>query len=215
MNRLRRLWSVVPLGSRITVRVFALLLITVCGASGMRSQSKKSKDFVLSAPIGSDTAVRFFYYSGGDFGGGALLIRAVERGSPQLNTALAVKEGLVTYVSFDEMSKMTEGLAQLNLVWKESKKIERFKPFTVFDEPSVNAEIEVVGSTGTAKARLNGSRICEELGPLDSGLQTRRALLEFQEFRSETGCNVPGFNHLEYMQMILREHAKPQQGSPK
>jgi hypothetical protein len=181
----------------------------------VRSQPKRHTDFVLSAPVGNGTTVRFFYYSGGDFGGGALLIRAVERGSPQLNTALVVKEGLATYVSFDEMSKMTEGLAQLNLVWKESKKIERIKPFTVFDEPSVNADIEVVGSTGTAKAKLNGSLICEKLGRLVSALQTRRALLEFQEFRSETGCVVVGFNHLEYMQMILREHTKAQQGSPK
>jgi hypothetical protein len=207
--------SVLKPCNKIAVGVFALFWLVACGARVARSQPKRHNDFVLSAPVGSDTAVRFFYYSGGDFGGGALLFRPVESGSPQLNTAAPAKEGLIAYVLSHEMARLTEGLAQLNLVWKESKKTEKLRPFSIFDEPSVNVDIEVVNSAGTAKVKLNGALACEKLAALDSVFQTRRALLEFQEFRFEMNCSVSGFNQLEYMQMVLREHTpKPHGSSP-
>jgi hypothetical protein len=144
------------------------------------------------------------------------VFRPVEMGSPQLNTAATAKEGLIAYVLFDEMAHLTQRLAQLNLTWKESKKSEKLRPFSIYDAPSVKVDIEVVSSAGTAKVKVDGSLACERLAVLDSAFQTRRALLEFQEFRSETGCNVSGFNHFEYMQMILHEHAsRPRQSSPK
>lgn len=173
----------------------------------MRSQPKRHTDFVLNAPVGSDTGVRWFYYSGGDVIDGPLIFRPVEQGSPQLDTATATKDELITYISFDEMSQLMERLTQLDLRWKESKKVERFKPFSIMDEPSVNVDIEVVNSAGTAKVKLNGSLACEKLAALDSVFQTRRALLEFQEFRFQMNCSTPGFNQLEYMQMVVREHA--------
>jgi benzoyl-CoA reductase/2-hydroxyglutaryl-CoA dehydratase subunit BcrC/BadD/HgdB len=111
------------------------------------------------------------------------------------------------------MSQLMERLAQLDLRWKESKKTEKLRPFSIFDEPSVNVNIEVVNSAGTAKVKLNGSLACEKLAALDSVFQTRRALLEFQEFRFQMNCSISGFNHFEYMQMVLREHTQKLHGS--
>jgi hypothetical protein len=214
MYRLPNPPSVLKPCNKTAVGVFALFLILACGARVVRSQPKRQNDFVLSAPVGSDTAVRWYYYSGGDVIDGPLILRPVEHGSPRLNTVPAAKE-LNTYISFDEMSQLMDRIAHLDLRWKESKKTEKLRPFSIFDEPSVNVEVEVVNSAGTAKAKLNGSLACEKLAALDSVFQTRRALLEFQEFRFQMECNITGFNHLEYMQMISREHGlNPQANAP-
>jgi hypothetical protein len=206
--------SVLKPCDKTAVGVLALFLIVACGARVARSQPKRHNDFVLSAPVGSDTAARWYYYSGGDVIDGPLVFRPVEQGSPRLNTVTGAQE-LIAYISFDEMSHLLERLAQLDLRWKESKKTEKLRPFSIFDEPSVNVDIDVVNSAGTAKAKLSGSFACEKLAALDSVFQTRRALLEFQEFRFQMNCNIPGFNHLEYMQMISREHGlNPQANSP-
>lgn len=178
----------------------------------MRAQPKRHNDFVLNAPVGSDTGMRWYYYSGGDVLDGPLIFRPIEQGSPRLNTVTGDQE-LVTYVLFDEMSKLMQRLTQLDVRWKESKKTEKLRPFSIFDEPSVNVDIEVVNSAGTAKVKLNRALACEKLAALDSVFQTRRALLEFQEFRFQMDCTVSGFNHLEYMQMVLREHAPKPHGS--
>jgi hypothetical protein len=215
MYRFLNLPSVLKPCKKIAVGAFALFWIVARGARVARSQPKRHNDFVLSAPVGSDTGVRWFYYSGGDVIDGPLIFRPVEPGSPRLNTVAGAKGEFVTYVSFDEMSQLMERLTRLDLRWKESKKVERFKPFSVMDEPSVNVDIEVVNSAGTAKVKLNGTLACEKLAPLDSVFQTRRALLEFQEFRFEMNCSISGFNQLEYMQMVLREHTpKPHGSSP-
>jgi hypothetical protein len=204
MYRCRKPAQILPLRNEIIFRILPLFLVFVCATRAVRSQTKRYTGFVLSAPVGSETAVRFFYYSGGDVVDGPLVFRPVENESSRANT---------TDILFDEMARLTEGLAQLNLAWKESKKIEKLRPFSIYDEPSVKVDIEVVSSAGTAKAKLDGSLACEKLAALDSAFQTRRALLEFQEFRFQMDCSVSGFNHLEYMQMIVRERTPKQQGS--
>lgn len=214
MRRYRKPSRVLRLGNRIAFRILAPVVILVCATSVMRSQPKRSAGFVLNAPVGNGTGIRFFYYSGGDVVPGPIIIRPVEQTSPRLDTATTSREGLITYVLLDEMSQIIERLTQLDLPWKESKKIEAFKPFSIMDEPSVKVDIEVVSSAGTAKVKLGRSLACEKLAVLDSAFRTRRALLEFQEFRNQVGCEVSGFNHLEYMQMILRERGViPQRNS--
>ncbi len=206
---------VIRFGNEVLSCVLTLFLVLGCAASIVLSQPKRHADFVLNAPVGSSTGIRFFYYSGGDVVDGPLIIRPVEQGSPRVNTAAAAKDDLITYVLFNEMSQLMERLTQLDLPWKESKKVEPFRPFSIMDEPSVKADIEVVTSAGTAKVKLDPRSACDKLAIMDSAFQTRRALLEFQEFRNQMGCKVSGFNHLEYMQMILREHGViPQRNSP-
>lgn len=192
--------------AKIAVIAFAWLWIVAGGAPAARPQAKARNDFVLSTPVGSASGIRFFYYSGGDVIPGPLILRPVQQGSPQLNTATAGKDELTTYVSFDEMSRVMARLTQMDLQWKESKKVQRFEPFSIFDEPSDKLDIEVVSSNGTAKAKLDGSLACQKLGALDSVFQTHRALLEFQAFRHWMGCEISGFNPTEYVQMVQREH---------
>lgn len=216
MRRCQKASRVPRLRNQTTSRILGVLLILVCAANLMHAQPKRRADFVLNSPLGSATGIRFFYYSGGDVIDGPVIFRPAEHGSPELNAAAAGRAELSTYVSFDEMSQLMERLKQLNLPWKESKKVKAFKPFSVFDEPSVKVDIQVVSSAGTAKAKLDGSLACEKLTAFDSAIQTRRALLDFQAFRSFMGCSVSGFDPSQYMQMISREHApKPQQSSPK
>lgn len=215
MCRYLRRSRALPLRVNIASHILAFFLVLVCVASVVHSRPKRHADFVLSAPVGNNTGMRFFYYSGGDVVDGPLIVRPVEQGNPQLNTATPAKDELITYVLLDEMAQLMERLAQLDLPWKESKKVEAFRPFSIMDEPSVKVDIEVVSSAGTAKVKVDNPLACEKLAILDSAFQTRRALLEFQEFRNQVGCKVPGFNHLEYMQMILREHGViPQRNSP-
>jgi hypothetical protein len=59
-------------------------------------------------------------------------------------------------------------------------------------------EIRVVSPKGTAVATVSPKRICPTLEPLDAALATSRALWEFQLFRVEDGCKVPGFNNQAY-----------------
>jgi hypothetical protein len=189
------------------LRTVVLALMTTASAAVMLAQQLAYKGFVLKSPVGNDTAVRFFYYSGGDFFQEPLIFRPVEQEDPHLNTALPAKEGWITFLAFDEMSQLMQVLAQSNLPWKESRKAKVFGPFRLPDEISVSMDIEVISSMGTASAKLSPTMICETLGPLDSTLKTQRALLEFQHFRSFYGCQVPGFKFLEYQQLILRENA--------
>ena len=41
---------------------------------------------------------------------------------------------------------------------------------------------------------VDPKQICERLAPLDAALKQPRALWEFQLFRVDYGCHVPGFN---------------------
>src|SRR5258706_4354910 len=117
----------------------ALSLIIVLTPSVVRSKQKEYKGFVLTSPVGPDSAVRIFY-SSGDVVSEPLVFRPVEQKSPLLNTAIWGKEGWTTYVTFDEMSQLMAQLAQLSLSWKESTKL-KVLPFTI---PIERPENEVI-----------------------------------------------------------------------
>jgi hypothetical protein len=174
-----------------------LCLIIAVTTSAVRAEQKEYKGFVLTSPVENYSVVRIFYYSG-DVIDGPLVFRPVEQNSPSLNSALWTKEGWTTYVSFDEMSQLMARLAQLNLSWKESKKPKALEPFKIPLEDPINVDIEVVSSTGTAKAKLSPTMLCEKLKLLDSALRTYRALWELRHFRVFHGCQIPGFNFFEY-----------------
>ena len=174
----------------------ALSLIIVLTPSVVRSKQKEYKGFVLTSPVGPDSAVRIFY-SSGDVVSEPLVFRPVEKKSPLLNTAIWGKEGWTTYVTLDEMSQLMVQLAQLSLSWKESRKLKGL-PFKIPIESPENVVIEVVSTMGTANTKLNPSLICERLKPLDPALRTHRALWELQHFRVFNGCQIPGFDYFEF-----------------
>jgi hypothetical protein len=174
----------------------ALSLIIALTPSVVRSKQKEYKGFVLTSPVGPDSAVRIFY-SSGDVVSEPLVFRPVDQKSPLLNTALWAKEGWTSYVTFDEMSQLMAQLAQLNLSWKESRKL-KVLPFKIPIESPENVVIEVVSTMGTANTKLNPTLICERLKPLDPALRTYRALWELRHFRVFNGCQIPGFNFFEF-----------------
>jgi hypothetical protein len=108
------------------------------------------------------------------------------------------------------MSHLLRALAQSNLSWKESKKIkplEHYKDFDPFDDPSDEVNVEVVGSGGTSRTKIEATAMCKTLAALDAAITAPRALLEFRHYRNFWGCEVPGFKYLEYQLLIQKENA--------
>jgi hypothetical protein len=149
---------------------------------------------VLHSPIDDGTAVRLFFNSG-DYFHAPLIFRVVSESDPRLNTAPLLPEGRTAYISHVEMQHLKQGLAELVLrwPWKQSREVMAFGD--AMSIPAVGAMvIIVVSSQGTAEGGLDSTRICNTLAPLDSALRTPRALWEFQLFRDEYKCDVPGLN---------------------
>jgi hypothetical protein len=139
-----------------------------------------------------NTAVRFFYQPSGNYFHFPLVFRAVEQQDSRRNTAPMAAEGRTAYVSLSEMQQLMQDFATSDLSWQESEKVEALGSFREL-EISDSLVITVTSSKGTAEASLNPKEICKTLKPLDSALKTPRALWEFQGFRLNYGCKVPGF----------------------
>ena len=169
-------------------------LLAVAALPGCR-QAKR--DRVFDCPVDENTAIRFFYFPGGDYYHYPLVFRAAARGDARLNTAPMVEEGRTAYVSYRDMRDLLRGLAHSGLSWQESEKVEPLgshKPLAFLTDD----EIRVICSKGTATAHFDPKRICQTLEPLDSAIKTPRALWEFQLFRQGYGCKVRGFNFQAY-----------------
>ena len=172
-----------------------VVTLIIAGSAGVvLSQQNQYKGFVLKSPVGENSAVRFFYDPAlSDYFHSPVVFRAGEQGDARLVTPPTSTGGWTSYVSFSEMRELTQALAQSNLTWEETDRVEVLEPS--FQIPRFEAmEILVVGSKGTARAKLRPTRICETLKPLDSVLKTQRAHWEFQWFRVTHGCQVPGFD---------------------
>ena len=68
----------------------------------------------------------------------------------------------------------------------------------------ISLEIVMLFSTGTARTVITPSTVCATLAPLDVALRNR-ARWEFQLFRVEYNCGVPGFDRHKYP-----EHDRPE-----
>lgn len=191
--------------------VVVAVVLLACTGLGQTSPNKSKKLF-QNAPIAENTAVRFFYDppDGGYFHV-PLVFRAVKDGDARLNSAPILEEGRTAFIPITEIGELLKGLANTELQWQESEAVQALGPYKrigllhegnkmVFrgeDGYSVMA-ITIAHSKGTAKAILKPKRICETLKPLDSALKTPRALWEFQGFRINYGCKVPGFKPEDY-----------------
>jgi hypothetical protein len=181
-----------------TPHAWWLLFAMLTSTTSLRCHQTVEKKSVLDSPVDEKTAVRFFYNpSDGGYFHFPLIFRPVMPGDPRLNTAPMGTEGRTAYISFSEMQQLMQGLAHSDLSWQESEKVEvlgSFKKLAITD----NLAITVVSSRGTARAALDTKRICEMFKPLDSALKAPRALWEFQGFRLNYGCKVPGFIYGAY-----------------
>lgn len=180
-------------------RVLALILVIGGGAGVMRSHQNSVSKSLFNSPVNEDTAVRLFYNLGAeksrDYFHGPLTFRAVTEGDPRINTApLVPHRGRTVYISFGEMRNLIDGLARFDVPWESSRGRESLD-WSVEPLPDTDKmDILIVFSKGTARAKLDPKKICTVLKPLDSALKTPRALWEFQRFRLNYGCQVPGFD---------------------
>jgi hypothetical protein len=151
---------------------------------------------VLGTPVNDKTAVRFFFQPGNYFHA-PLILRVVAASDPRLNTAPMLVEGRTAYITVPEMRHFLDGLENAELSWHESKQKMVFGDATKIFGPDALV-IVVVTPKGTADAQVDPSKICKELAPLDKAFSTPRALWEFQIFRAEYNCKVPGLNGQAY-----------------
>ncbi len=176
----------------------ALTFLLAAGGGSAQSNQKHQRLSVLNSAVDEKTVVRFFYQPPGDYLHAPLVFRVVEEGNPLLNTAPMREEGRTAYISLSEMRELVQALARSNLAWQESETIELLGSYKKLDLAFIGMEIFVGNSKGTARARVVPKAICKTLKPLDAALKTPRALWEFQGFRLNYGCKVPGFNHEAY-----------------
>jgi hypothetical protein len=181
-----------------TRRIWWLLLAVLTSATSLKSHQAVQEKSVFDSPVDENTAVRFFYNpSDGGYFHFPLIFRSVAPEDPRLNTAPMGTEGRKAYISPPEMRQLLQRLRHSDLPWQESEKVEILEPYKKL-VVKASMEVTVVSSKGTAKASFGAKNICDALRPLDSALKTPRALWEFQGFRLNYGCRVPGFNFEAY-----------------
>lgn len=181
-------------------RMNRVIRIAVLGVLGVVSScycQTPNKLNVLGSSVNDNTAVRFFFDSGNYFHA-PLIFRVVAPNDPRLNTAPMLQEGRTAYISVPEMQRLLQGLQSMGLSWKESKKQIEFGDATKILPVFYGLSVVVVSSKGTAESGIDLGKICENLAPLDPALTTPRALWEFQVFRTEYNCKVPGLNGQAY-----------------
>ena len=103
-------------------------------------------------------------------------------------------EGRDAYVTPTDMGRLLRGLAATHLTWQVSDEVQRLESFKDLGTLPPEMQIFVVSSKGTAWAFVDPKRICATLAPLDSAIQTPRALWEFQRLRVDDKCTVDGFS---------------------
>jgi hypothetical protein len=98
------------------------------------------------------------------------------------------------------MMGLTKGLLDLNLRWQESE----VPVSLVFDlrpesmPPPGHMQIIVTSSDRSAIAEHPLERLCTSLATLDRSFHSERIRWEFQRYRFNLGCDVPGFEKLRF-----------------
>ena len=147
----------------------------------------------LNLSVDKNTIVRFFYLPPESYLHPPLIFRVAGAKDGRLGTAPINPPGRTPYISLSEMRNLVTALADWNLSWQESKKLETPKKIET-REMTDKMEVNVFFSRGTARALVDPKQLCERLAPLDAALKQPRALWEFQLFRVDYGCHVPEFN---------------------
>lgn len=172
---------------------WAFALAALTSSAGERQAAPKLFDqSELHLEADQKTVVRFFYDPPGEYFHVPLVLRVVDDQDPLLNTAPVKDAGRTAYMSLPEMRELLRRMKRANLVWEESADIVTlgsYKKLPLFGD----MRVLVANSMGTARTRIVAKTICRTLQPLDTALKTPRALWEFQIFRIQYGCKVPGF----------------------
>lgn len=191
------------MSGRRSIRVCLFLFATLTSAPWTSTQTT-DQGHALTLPAAKDTVVRFFYQPpDGEYLHHPLLFRVVKKSDPRWNTIAYLDVGRTLYISLSDMQQLMTNIAHLSLQWDESAEIEPLETVDDIKLDALGMDITVLSAKGTAKARIERDQICETLAKLDGALLTPRALWEFQRFRLQYYCRVPGYNPGEYKQPIF------------
>lgn len=177
MKIMRRIAWLISLASAVALPAFCL------------SNGKQP----LNVSVNKNTIVRFFYLPPESYLHPPLIFRVAGENDPRLGTAPINVLGRTPYISLSEMQNLVTALADWNLSWQKSKKLETPKKIET-REMTDKMEVKVFSSSGTDRVLVDPKQLCERLAPLDAALKQPRALWEFQLFRVNYGCHVPGFD---------------------
>ena len=175
----------------VTQTCFLLLATLIPSVQGYAA----GQDRIMTSPADKDSVVRFFYQPPeGEYLHVALIFRAVKKQDLRWNTTAYSDKGQTVYVSLSDMQRLMAKLAHLSLRWDESTRVEGLESRGHIYSYGYGMGIKVLSAKGTAKTTIEHDKICETLTPLDAALLTPRALWEFQGFRLQYHCRVPGYN---------------------
>jgi hypothetical protein len=165
----------------------SLLVTTLAGQSSGQSA-------VLDSPITESTAISFFWI--GDLDShfrDPMNFYAVSHTDRRFHT-VSVDHQWNAFISSSEMQGLIDGLKALHLDWVDSSGREEFVDYRKRNNDGF-LDITVVASKSTSKARIRIARMCDQLARLDSAMSSPRILWQFQLFRVDNGCEVPGYNN--------------------
>jgi hypothetical protein len=173
-----------------------LVFLSICPGFGHIKNDSTPFNF----PVDENTVVWLFFVPADSYFHPPLIFRVVGENDSRLNSAPIVNLGGRTpYISLTEMRNLVQKLGHTDLSWHESEKSEvpkRIKPGEITDK----MQIKIFFGSGTDWALLDPKKICATLAPLDAAFREPRALWEFQLFRVDYGCKVPGFKRDKYPQ---------------
>ena len=175
--------------------VVCSLLFSAFAACWGRQAAKRHSSLKTAAdqPI----IVRFFYQPALSSRHPALLFRVVGDNDSRLNTMSIAESGYNVFITSGEMMELVQRLSHAALLWQESNNVDTPQPFKgpVLTD---GMEIKVFSQKGTEKSLIAVKQICATLEQLDSVFKEHRALWEYQMFRRDDGCSVPGLNQEAY-----------------
>jgi hypothetical protein len=186
-------------------RFSSCFLLTLVLWSGAGSAQLHSLPPVIDvSAVDKDTYVSFYWFSG-DYAHPLLIFRVAAKQSAKWNTApIMDHQGRTAFITLNEMRALVAKINELDPAWFPAKRNSPGVPS--LREVTSNLEITIYGAKGdpysrreNALAALGPAKLCPDLASLDSALTTPRALWEFQLYRADYQCTVPGFERGLYL----------------
>ena len=180
-------------------------LAIACLVPGSGSAQQAASDRVLEAGIGPKTSVTFFWV--GDIyahGRTPFTLRVAQnatemyRVQPQsAPTHIPVAErlayeGINVYVSAEQMRAVLHQLSITEVPYGDWTVSSKREPI-LMGGTTDGLAVTVLASKKTYKTYIRVTRICDELSPFDALMPTEEIRWDFQSFRADFGCKIPGF----------------------
>ena len=158
---------------------------------------KPTKGVVLNSPITESTAISFFWF--GDMEShfrspvNFYVVSTTDRKFHTVSMGRSDHQWNA-FISDADMRRLIDGLKALDLRWMDYKSREAFIDGLQRKDLGL-LEVTVVSNNATSKANIRIARMCDQLASLDPAIPSPRILWQFQLFRVDNGCLVPGYDN--------------------